>query len=54
VLVNVNSLPLVFDLGDKAQIGAYTGLYYLAAQSTAIAGTVLSGVVIELAGNNYL
>ena len=52
-LVNVNSLPLVFDLGDKAQIGAYTGLNYLAAQSAAIAGPVLSGVVVELAGNNY-
>ena len=39
-LVNVNSLPLVFDLGDEAQ-------------SAAIAGSVLSGVVVELAGNNY-
>ena len=52
-LVNVNSLPLVFDLGDEAQIGAYTGLYYMAAQSAAIAGPVLSGVVVEMAGNNY-
>jgi len=52
-LVNVNSLPLVFDLGNEAQIGAYTGLYYVAAQSAAIAGPVLSGVVVDLAGNNY-
>ena len=52
-LVNVNSLPLVFDLGNEAQIGAYTGLYYMAAQSAAIVGPVLSGVVVELAGNNY-
>jgi len=52
-LVNVNSLPLVFDLGDEAQIGAYTGLYYVAAQSAAIAGPVLSGMAVELAGNNY-
>ena len=52
-LVNVNSLPLVFDLGNEAQIGAYTGLYYMAAQSAAIAGPVLSGVVVEMAGNNY-
>jgi MFS family permease len=52
-LVNVNSLPLVFDLGNEAQIGAYTGLYYMAAQSAAIAGPVLSGVVVEIAGNNY-
>lgn len=52
-LANVNSLPLVFDLGNEAQIGAYTGLYYMAAQSAAIVGPVLSGVVVELAGNNY-
>lgn len=52
-LVNVNSLPLVFDLGDEAQNAAYTGLNYLAAQSAAIAGPVLSGVVVKLAGNNY-
>jgi len=39
-LVNVNSLALVFDLGDEAQ-------------SAAIVGPVLSGVVVELAGNNY-
>jgi len=51
--VNVNSLPLVFDLGDEAQIGVYTGLYYVAAQSAAVAGPVLSGVVVDLAGNNY-
>ncbi|MBI4768989.1 MAG: MFS transporter [Chloroflexi bacterium] len=34
-LVNVNSLPLVYDHGDERKIGAYTGLYYLA--TTAVA-----------------
>ena len=51
--INVNSLPLVLDLGDPAQIGVYTGLYYVAAQSAAISGPVISGAVVELAGNNY-
>ncbi|MCD6355847.1 MAG: MFS transporter [Anaerolineaceae bacterium] len=52
-LVNVNSLPLVFDHGDEAHIGANTGLYYVAAQGAAIAGPVLSGVVVNLTGSNY-
>jgi len=51
--INVNSLPLVLDLGDSAQVGVYTGLYYVAAQSAAISGPVISGAVVELAGNNY-
>jgi len=51
--VNVNSLPLVFDMGDETKIGAYTGLYYVAAQSAAITGPVISGVVVDLAGSNY-
>jgi len=52
-LVNVNSLPLVLDLGDPKQIGVYTGLYYVAAQSAAISGPVISGMVVELMGNDY-
>jgi len=51
--VNVNSLPLVFDLGDENQLGLYTGLYYVAAQSAAVAGPVLSGIVVETFHNNY-
>jgi MFS family permease len=51
--VNVNSLPLVFDYGDEGQSGAYTGLYYVAAQAAAISGPVLSGAVVELLDNNY-
>jgi len=51
--VNVNSLPLVFDQGDGTHIGVFTGLYYVAAQSAAVAGPVLSGVVVELFDNNF-
>lgn len=51
--VNVNSLPLVFDYGDEDKSGAYTGLYYVAAQAAAVSGPVLSGAVVEYLGNNY-
>ncbi len=32
-MVNVNSLPLVYDYGDESKIGAYTGLYYFSSQT---------------------
>ncbi|PJH75621.1 MAG: MFS transporter, partial [Anaerolineae bacterium CG_4_9_14_0_8_um_filter_58_9] len=40
-LVNVNSLPLVYDHGDERRIGAYTGLYYFSSQLAAILGPTL-------------
>jgi MFS family permease len=52
-LVNVNSLPLVYDYGDENKIGAYTGLYYFSSQSAAILGPVLSGALVESLGNQY-
>jgi MFS family permease len=52
-LVNVNSLPLVYDYGDENKIGAFTGLYYFSSQSAAVIGPVLSGAVIELLSDNY-
>ncbi len=52
-LVNVNSLPLVYDYGDEKRIGAYTGLYYFSSQTAAILGPVLSGLVVQTLGNNY-
>lgn len=52
-LVNVNSLPLVYDFGDERQIGAYTGLYYFASQSAAILGPVLSGILVDYLGDQY-
>ena len=51
--VNVNSLPLVFDYGEEEKSGAYTGLYYVAAQAAAVSGPVISGAVVDLFGNNY-
>lgn len=52
-LVNVNSLPLVYDYGDENKIGAYTGLYYFSSQSAAVLGPVLSGFIVESLGSQY-
>jgi MFS family permease len=52
-LVNVNSLPLVYDYGDENKIGAYTGLYYFSSQSAAVLGPVLSGALVESLGSQY-
>lgn len=52
-LVNVNSLPMVYDYGDESRIGAYTGLYYFSSQSAAVLGPVLSGLIVESLGSNY-
>jgi maltose/moltooligosaccharide transporter len=52
-MVNVNSLPLVYDHGDEKQIGAYTGLYYFSSQLAAVLGPVLLGFLVQALGNQY-
>jgi MFS family permease len=52
-LVNVNSLPLVFDYGDERRIGAYTGLYYFSSQLAAVLGPTLSGIAVQTLGSDY-
>ncbi len=52
-LINVNSLPLVYDFGDESQIGAFTGLYYFSSQSAAVIGPTLGGVVVDLLSDQY-
>jgi Na+/melibiose symporter-like transporter len=52
-LVNINSLPMVYDLGGEARIGAYTGLYYFASSAAAIFGPITAGTLVDLAGKNY-
>ena len=46
-LVNINSLPMVYDLAGKRSIGSYTGLYYFASSLAAIAGPILAGRLID-------
>ncbi|NOX60711.1 MAG: SLC45 family MFS transporter [Chloroflexi bacterium] len=50
-LVNINSLPIVYDVGGDERIGAYTGLYYFASSFAAITGPILAGVLIDF--TNY-
>ena len=52
-LININSLPMVVDMTTTARLGTYTGLYYLFATLSAIAGPNFNGILIQLTGNNY-
>jgi maltose/moltooligosaccharide transporter len=52
-LVNVNSLPLVYDHGDEKRIGAYTGLYYFSSQLAAVLGPTLGGLLVQVMGAQY-
>jgi maltose/moltooligosaccharide transporter len=52
-LVNVNSLPLVYDHGDEKRIGAFTGLYYFSSQCAAVLGPTLGGILVDVMGNQY-
>jgi MFS family permease len=52
-LVNVNSLPLVYDHGDEKRIGAFTGLYYLSSQFAAVLGPTLGGILVQTLNNQY-
>lgn len=46
-LVAAINLPLILKLGKEEEAGKYTGLYYVPAQLAAIAGPLISGVLIE-------
>jgi maltose/moltooligosaccharide transporter len=52
-LVNVNSLPLVYDHGDERRIGAFTGLYYFSSQLAAVLGPTLGGLLVQALGSEY-
>ncbi len=53
-LVNINSLPMVYDLGDENSIGAYTGLYYFASSAAAITGPILGGWLIDITSHSSI
>ena len=52
-LILVNSLPMMVDMAPQDRLGTYTGLYYLSSQSSAIAGPIMAGKIIEIFNNNY-
>ncbi len=49
-LVNINSLPMVYDLAKGGSIGAYTGLYYFASSAAAITGPIVGGALVDSTG----
>lgn len=53
-LVNINSLPMVYDLGGDQSIGSLTGLYYFASSAAAIVGPILAGRMIDLTDHRVL
>jgi MFS family permease len=53
-LVNINSLPMVYDLGSERSIGAYTGLYYFSSSAAAITGPILGGWTIDQVGHGAI
>jgi len=53
-LVNINSLPMVIDTAaTDADVGAYTGFYYIASQLAAVAGPTINGYIVEWGGGDY-
>ena len=45
--INVNSYPMVVEMGSGSDIGKYTGLYYTFSMAAQIATPLLSGVIID-------
>ena len=52
-LINVNSLPMVYDVGGDANIGAFTGMYYLASNIAAVGGPQVVGILVDVNHGNY-
>ena len=53
-LVNINSLPMVLDTADTdADVGTYTGFYYIASQLAAVAGPMVNGYIVQWGGGDY-
>ena len=49
--INVNSFPMVVELAKGGNIGKYTGWYYTASMSAQVLTPVLSGAIMDAAGN---
>lgn len=50
MFINVNTLPLVWSIGDVEQVGTFTGYYYTATFSGQVAAPILYGIVRVLTG----
>ncbi|MCP4165844.1 MAG: SLC45 family MFS transporter [Chloroflexi bacterium] len=51
--VLVNTLPLMYDVGDGVQFGAMTGFYYVSLSLAAILGPQFVGVALDASGQDY-
>ena len=49
--INVNSFPMVVELAKSDDVGKYTGWYYTASMAAQVLTPVLSGAIMDLAGN---
>ncbi len=49
--INVNSFPMVVELAKSGDVGKYTGWYYTASMAAQVLTPVLSGAIMDLAGN---
>ena len=49
--INVNSFPMVVELAKAGDTGKYTGWYYTASMSAQVLTPILSGAIMDLAGN---
>lgn len=49
--INVNSFPMVVELAKSSDTGRYTGFYYTASMAAQTLTPVLSGVIMDAAGN---
>lgn len=52
-LVNVNSLPALYDTAPTLRAEIVTGLYYFASNLSAVLGPQLAGVLVDRTGDNY-
>ena len=49
--INVNSFPMVVELAKNGDVGKYTGWYYTASMAAQVLTPILSGAIMDLAGN---
>ncbi|MEI6875187.1 MAG: MFS transporter [Spirochaetota bacterium] len=50
VSIVTNSFPMLWQLSNRDNVGIFTGLYYIASQSAAIAAPPITGAIIDLGG----
>jgi len=50
-----NTLPMVVDTSaSDADLGIYTGLYYIASQLASVAGPAINGYIVEWGGGDLV